>query len=73
MQDFPAKKYGMRNGLVIWSFELYQNDTSLDVKEDFEELFNAGKTVKSITDELKTILSLTLYKESYLCNGFIKN
>lgn len=36
----------------IWGFELYQNDTSLDVKDEFEELFNAGKTVQEITDKL---------------------
>lgn len=36
----------------IWGFELYQNDTSLDVKDEFEELFNAGKTVQDITDKL---------------------
>lgn len=36
----------------MWGFELYQNDTSLDVKEEFEELFNAGKTVQDITDKL---------------------
>lgn len=36
----------------MWGFELYQNDTSLDVKDKFEELYNAGKTVQCITDEL---------------------
>lgn len=36
----------------MWGFELYQNDTSLDVKDEFEELFNAGKTVQDITDKL---------------------
>lgn len=36
----------------MWGFELYQNDTSLDVKEEFEELFNAGKPVQDITDKL---------------------
>ena len=36
----------------MWGFELYQNDTSLDVKDEFEKLFNAGKTVKDITDKL---------------------
>ena len=44
----------------IWGPELYQNDTSLDVKDEFEELFNAGKTVQEITDRLmedyKTIM-----------------
>lgn len=36
----------------IWGFELYQNDTSLDVKDEFEELFNAGKTAQEITNKL---------------------
>ena len=36
----------------IWGFGLYQNDTSLDVKEEFEELYNAGKTAQEITDKL---------------------
>lgn len=36
----------------IWGFKLYQNDTSLDVKDEFEELFNAGKSVQEITDKL---------------------
>ena len=36
----------------IWGFELYQNDTSLDVKDEFEELFHAGKTTQEITDKL---------------------
>lgn len=44
-----------------WGFELYQNDTSLDVKDKFEELFNAGRTVQDITDEMmedyKSIMS----------------
>lgn len=35
-----------------WGFELYQNDMSLDVKNEFEELFNAGKTVQDITDKM---------------------
>ena len=35
-----------------WGFELYQNDTSLDVKDEFEELYNAGKTAADITDKL---------------------
>ena len=35
-----------------WGFELYQNDTSLDVKDEFEELFNSGKTVQEITNKL---------------------
>ncbi len=36
----------------MWGFELYQNDTSLDVKEEFEELFNTGKTAQDITEKL---------------------
>lgn len=36
----------------MWGFELYQNDTALDVKDEFEESFNAGKSVQEITDEL---------------------
>ena len=36
----------------MWGFELYQNDTSLDVKDEFEELYNTGNTVKDITDKL---------------------
>ena len=35
-----------------WGFELHQNDTSLDVKDEFEELYNAGKTAADITDKL---------------------
>ena len=34
----------------IWGLDLYQNDTSLDVKGEFEELYNASKTVRDITD-----------------------
>lgn len=36
----------------MWGFGLYQNDTSLDVKDEFEELYNAGKTAQDITDKL---------------------
>ena len=36
----------------IWGVELYQNDISLDVKEEFEELYNKGKNVQEITDKL---------------------
>ena len=36
----------------MWGFELYQNDTSLDVKDEFEKLYNAGNTVQDITDKL---------------------
>lgn len=35
-----------------WGFELYQNDTSLDVKDEFEELYRTGNTVRDITDKL---------------------
>ena len=34
----------------MWGSELYQNDTSLDIKDEFEELFIAGKNVQDITD-----------------------
>ena len=36
----------------MWGFELYQNDTSLDVKNEFEELYNTGNAVQDITDKL---------------------
>ena len=36
----------------MWGFGLYQNDTSLDVKDEFEELYNNGKNVQEITDKL---------------------
>lgn len=36
----------------LWGFKLYQNDTALDVKDDFEELYNTGKTVQAITEKL---------------------
>lgn len=36
----------------MWGFELYQNDTSLDVKDEFEELYRTGNTVRDITDKL---------------------
>lgn len=36
----------------IWGYGLYENDTSLDVKDEFEELFNNGRTVQDITDKL---------------------
>ena len=39
-------------GMGLWGYELYQNDISLDVKDEFEELFDAGKTVQDITDKL---------------------
>lgn len=35
-----------------WGLELYQNDTALDIKNEFEELFNNGKAVTEITDKL---------------------
>ena len=35
-----------------WGFDLYQNDISIDVKNEFEELFNAGKAVQDITNKL---------------------
>lgn len=36
----------------IWGFELYQNDMSLDVKDEFEKFYNSGKNVQEITDIL---------------------
>ena len=35
-----------------WGSGLYQNDTALDVKDEFEKLFNDGKSVQEITDGL---------------------
>lgn len=35
-----------------WGPNLYQNDTSLDVKDEFEKLYNEGKNVQGITDIL---------------------
>ena len=36
----------------IWGIGLYQNDTALDVQEEFKELFLKGKNVQEITDIL---------------------
>lgn len=36
----------------MYGFELYQNDISLDVKDEFEELYNAGENARKITDKL---------------------
>lgn len=35
-----------------WGFGIYQNDTSLDVKDEFEELYNTGNSVLDITNKL---------------------
>lgn len=35
-----------------WGAGLYQNDTSMDVKAEFEELINTGKPVQEITNKL---------------------
>ena len=35
-----------------WGAGLYENDTALDVKDEFEKLFNDGKSVQEITDGL---------------------
>ena len=35
-----------------WGAGLYENDTALDVKDEFEKLFNDGKGVQEITDGL---------------------
>ena len=36
----------------MWGFELYQNDTSLDVKDEFEKMYNAGNDVQDITEKM---------------------
>lgn len=37
----------------MWGFKLYQNDTTMDIRDQFEELFREGKkTAREITDEL---------------------
>lgn len=36
----------------IWGSEFYKNDTFLDVKDQFESLFQKGKTVQEITEQL---------------------
>ena len=35
-----------------WGAGLYENDTALDVKDEFDKLFNDGKSVQEITDGL---------------------
>ena len=35
-----------------WGTELYQNDTTLDVKSQFEKMYYAGKSVQEITEQL---------------------
>lgn len=35
-----------------WGFGLYENDISLDVKDEFEELYKEGKTAQEITEKL---------------------
>ena len=35
-----------------WGTKLYENDTSLDVKGEFEKLFRSGKTAEEITEQL---------------------
>lgn len=34
----------------IWGYRLYQNDTSSDVKDQFEDLFDKGKSAQEITE-----------------------
>lgn len=50
-----------------WGTGLYDNDTSLDVRDQFETLFNDGKTVNEITEQLiedfKSIMGIP-YEES---------
>lgn len=35
-----------------WGFELYQNDTALDIKDEFEKMIVTGKTVEEITSKI---------------------
>lgn len=43
---FRGDKMGM------WGFDLYQNDMTLDIKDEFEKLLSTGKTSQEITDEM---------------------
>ena len=36
----------------VWGAGLYQNDTSEDIRSEFKELYNSGKDVHEITDQL---------------------
>ena len=36
----------------VWGIGLYQNDTSLDIQDEFKELFRKGKTVREIADKI---------------------
>ena len=36
----------------VWGPGIYQNDTAEDIKDEFKELYNSGKDVQEITDEL---------------------
>ncbi len=36
----------------IWGMGLYENDTSLDVKDDFEKMFDSGHSLEEITNIL---------------------
>lgn len=36
----------------MWGFDLYQNDMTLDIKDEFEKLLSTGKTSQEITDEM---------------------
>lgn len=39
----------------MWGFELYQNDTSLNVKDDFEKQYETGEPVQEITNQMINI------------------
>lgn len=36
----------------MWGYKLYQNDTALDVKDLFQDLYRTGKSVQEITDQM---------------------
>lgn len=36
----------------MWGFDLYQNDMTLDIKDEFEKLLSTEKTSQEITDEI---------------------
>lgn len=40
------------NNMGIWGTNIYQNDISMDVKDDAIKLFQKGKTADEITQEL---------------------
>lgn len=38
--------------MSAWGFGLYENDTALDIKDEFEDLMKSGKTVRAITEKM---------------------